>query len=104
MKRYVVAIVVALTLLIGSVISASATDTRWRITGTDQSGNTTVLYCTGTSNPHACNSVYGYVYGDPRTVIGGLSRGKQAARGYTWVYVGPVSTTCEDNPDLLCVW
>lgn len=84
---------------------AAATPT-YRVTGTDQAGNTTVLYCDAAKH---CHSEYGYVYGDPTTVTGGLSKSKPAARGYTWAYVGPVSATCRPDStvtglELLCTW
>lgn len=76
-----------------------------RITGSDQNGATTVLYCAG----NYCHSVYGYIYGDPTAVTGGLSRVVPAARGYTWKYVGPVVATCQSDAsvvgfELVCSW
>jgi hypothetical protein len=95
----------ALLAVIAFNIPVSATTLTNRITGVDQSGNATTLYC---SYAH-CHSVWTYIYGNPKTVTGDLWRVAPAARGYTWRWVGPVSATCQPDTsvvgfELVCTW
>lgn len=86
-------------------VTVEATTLTNRITGIDQNATTTVLYCAGAH----CHSVYGYIYGDPTTVTGSLSRSVPAARGNTWKYAGSVVAACQPDAsvvgfELACSW